>query len=261
MNALKNIEEEINKTQVIIIAGGRAKRMGNIDQPKALLKINGETLLDYSIKFLRNCDFKDFVFLLGYRHEDIEEYVGDGSKYGINVVYAVEPKSIKGRGKSLKNALINNKIDKTKRAIVCYPDDLYLEKNLPIKFLLHHLQGVENKKILVTSLFVSGTAYPYGVADIDSEQLVTKFIEKPFIQKYTSTGLNIIEPEVYREIEKKIDLNSEENPEFEQTVLPDLARRNKVFSMVIPSSVWLPVNTSKEQETAEKVLKDNNLCK
>ena len=260
MEALKNIEEEINKTQVIVPAGGRAKRMGKIDKPKALLELNGKTLLDYSIEFLVNCGFKNFVFLLGYKHEQIEEYVGDGSKYGIKVVFSVEPENIKGRAKALKYALINNKIDKTKRGLICYPDDLYLDKNLPIKFLLHHLHGVENKKTLVTSLFVSGTNYPYGVADIDSEQLVKKFIEKPFIQKYTSTGLNIIEPEVYREIEEKIDLNSKENPEFEQIILPDLAERNKVFSMILPSSVWLPINTFKEQEAAEKILNNNNLC-
>ena len=259
MEVLENIEEEINNTQVIVLAGGKAKRMGKINKPKALLELNGKTLLDYSIDFLVKCGFKDFVFLLGYKHEEIEKYIGNGSKYGINVKYSVEPETIKGRAKALKYALINNKIDKKKRALICYPDDFYLDKNLPIKFLLHHLHGVENKKTLVTALFVSGTAYPYGVADIDSEQLVNKFIEKPFIQRYTNTAFYIVEPQVYKEIEEKIDLDSRENPEFEHTVLPDLASKNKVFSMILPSSVWLPINTFKEQETAEKILKNNSL--
>ncbi len=259
MEVLKNIEEEINKTQVIILAGGRAKRMGKIDKPKALLELNGKTLLDYCIEFLVTNGFKNFVFLLGYKHEEIEKYIGDGSKYGVRVKYSIDPENIKGRAKALKHALINNEIDKTKRALIFYPDDLYLDKKLPIKFLLHHLYGVENKKILVTSLFVSGTAYPYGVAEIDSEQFVKKFIEKPFIYRYTNTAFYIIEPEVYKEIEEKIDLNSKENPEFEHTILPDLASRNKVFSMVQPSSLWLPINTFKEQERAGRILKNNNL--
>lgn len=255
METLKNIEEELRNTQVIVPAGGKAKRMGKIDKPKALLEVDGTTLLDHSIRFLKACGFKDFVFLLGYRHEDIENYIGDGSKYGINVTYSIEPENIKGRGKALKYALVNGKIDRTKRALICYPDDLYLDRNLPIKFLLHHLHGVEQKEILVTALFVSGMEYPYGVAEIDSEQRVTYFIEKPFIQQFTNTAFYIIEPEVYNEIEEKIDLESRESPEFEQAVLPDLAFEKRVFSMVVPSSVWLPVNTSKEHERAEKILK------
>ncbi|MCK4730081.1 MAG: nucleotidyltransferase family protein [Candidatus Aenigmarchaeota archaeon] len=258
MDNLENIKKEIENTQVIIIAGGRAKRMGKIDKPKALLELNGKCLIDYTLEFLKNSGFKNFVFLLGYKHEEIEAHIGDGSKYGITVIYSVEPETMKGRGKALKYALTNNKIDRNKRAIVCYPDDLYLDRNLPIKLLLHHLHGTENRDILVTALFTSGTEYPYGVGEIDSEQFVTEFVEKPFIQKYTNTAFYVIEPEVYSEIEKKIDLDSEDNPEFEQAVLPDLAKDRKVTSMIIPSSVWLPINTSKEHSVAEKFLNSNS---
>jgi len=257
MDNLEYIKNEIENTQVIIIAGGRAKRMGKIDKPKALLKLNGKCLMDYTIEFLKNSGFKNFVFLLGYKHEEIEAHVGNGSKYGINANYSVEPETMKGRGKALKYALMNNKIDRNKRSIICYPDDLYLDRNLPIKLLLHHLHGIESKNILVTALFTSGTEYPYGVGKIDSEQYVMEFVEKPFIQKYTNTAFYVIEPEVYSEIEKKIDLDSEDSPEFEQAVLPDLAKARKVTSMIVPSSVWLPINTNKEHSVAEKFLNSN----
>ena len=258
MDNLEYIKNEIENTQVIIIAGGRAKRMGKIDKPKALLKLNGKCLMDYTIEFLKNSGFKNFVFLLGYKHEEIEAHVGNGSKYGINANYSVEPETMKGRGKALKYALMNNKIDRNKRSIICYPDDLYLDRNLPIKLLLHHLHGIESKNILVTALFTSGTEYPYGVGKIDSEQYVMEFVEKPFIEKHTSTGLYLIEPEVFKIIEEKIDLDSHESIEFEQTVLPYLAEKKKVFSVVVPSSVWLPVNTLKELERAGEILKNND---
>ncbi|HIE41058.1 MAG TPA: nucleotidyltransferase family protein [Candidatus Aenigmarchaeota archaeon] len=260
MEVLKNLEKEIENTQVIILAGGKAKRMGKIDKPKALLEINGKPLLYYTITWLRKANFRNFIFLLGYRHEDIEEYIGNGSRFNINVTYSVEPDNIKGKGKALKYALLNSKIDKTKRALICFPDDIFLDRNLPIKFLLHHLYGVENYNILATVVFVSGTTYPYGVGEINSEQLVLKFIEKPFINQYTSTGLCLIEPDVFRKIEKIIDLKEEISIEFEQTILPELSTERKVFSMVLPSSVWISINTLKEQEKAEEILKNNNLC-
>jgi NDP-sugar pyrophosphorylase family protein len=254
MSELDNISKEIENTQVIFLAGGRAKRMGQIDKPKALLEINGTTLIDYTINLMKNCGFKDFKLLIGYKHEEIEKHLGDGSSHGVKIIYSVEPDTIKGRAKAMKYALINKKIDKTKRALVCYPDDVFTDKKLPIKLLLQHLHGVEERKALVTVLFVSGTSYPFGVAEMDADMLVTNFIEKPFIQKYTSTGQYILEPEVFSRIEKEIDLDAKESPELEHNILPALAAERRVQGMVVSSSVWYSVNTTKEHETAEKAI-------
>ncbi|MGC9310324.1 MAG: nucleotidyltransferase family protein [Candidatus Aenigmatarchaeota archaeon] len=254
MDELGAISKEIEKTQVIVLAGGRAKRMGLIDKPKALLEINGSTLIDETLYYLASCGFRDFRFLIGYRADEIKKHVGDGSKYGIKATYSIEPETIKGRAKAMKYALDNGKIDKGKRALICFPDDLFFDKRLPIRLLLQHLQGVEERKILVTFLLTSGTNYPYGVAELNSEMLVTRFIEKPFIPQYTSTGQYIMEPEVFQRIEKEIDLNAKDSPELEHNILPELAAEGKVQGMVIPSSVWHSVNTLKEKESIEKLL-------
>ena len=42
--------------------------------------------------------------------------------------------------------------------------------------------------------------------------------------------------------------------ELEQTLIPRLARMRKLHGMFIPSESWLPVNTPKDMEEAEKVL-------
>ncbi|MGC9310942.1 MAG: nucleotidyltransferase family protein, partial [Candidatus Aenigmatarchaeota archaeon] len=97
MGELENLKKEIENTQVILLAGGRAKRMGQLDKPKALIEINGTTLLDRTLTQLAGCGFKDFRFLIGYKAEDIKKHVGDGSKYGIEVTYSVEPETVKGR--------------------------------------------------------------------------------------------------------------------------------------------------------------------
>lgn len=254
MDELSHLSREIENTQVIVLAGGRAKRMGTLDKPKALLEINGSTLIDETLKYLTNCGFKDFRFLIGYKAEDIKKYVGDGSKYGIKVTYSVEPDYIKGRAKALKYALENGKIDPRKRALVCFPDDLFFDKQLPIKLLLQHIHAVEEKQALVTVLLVSGTQYPFGVAELDSDMFITNFIEKPFIQQFTSTGQYILEPEVFQKIEKEINLKDKENPELEHNILPELASERKILGMVIPSYVWHSVNTVKEHESAEKRL-------
>ena len=259
MVVIKNLQKEIENTQVIILTGGKAKRMGNVDKPKALLELNGKPLLQYTLKWLTDSGFRDFVFLLGHRHEEIENYV-ENSGFDINVTYSVEPETVKGKGKALKYALQNNKIDKDRRALVCFPDDLFLDKTLPVELILRHMQGIKNYNTIGTLVFVSGTKYSFGVGEIDENQLVSSFTEKPFISKHTSTGLYLIEPEVFKEIEENITIESGESIEFENAILPRLAEKKKLFSLTLPYSVWIPINTIKDLEKTQEILKDVNLC-
>ena len=63
----------------------------------------------------------------------------------------------------------------------------------------------------------------------------------------------VFEPHVYKLVEKKINLASPEPQEFESIILPLLAKEKKLFSFVIPPNAWIPVNTVKEYELAQKI--------
>jgi len=253
---IKKLKQEIANTQVVILAGGKAKRMGNAEKPKALLELCGKPLIDYCIELCKNCGFKDFILLLGYKHEDIERHCGKGSKYGIKIKYSIEPENYSGKGKALKYALQKNVIDKTKRSFIIFPDDIILDKHLPIKLLLHHLYGVESLKTIATNVFASGTEYPFGVGKTDNNGIVLEFVEKPFIPELTNTGICVIETEVYPIIEDLIDLNTSESIEFEKIILPKLALLKKLYSMIVPYEIWVSINTQKEYENAERVLRE-----
>lgn len=253
---LKTLEHEIANTQVVILAGGKAKRLNCPDTPKAMLELGGRPLIDICLEQYGSCGFRDFVFLLRHLHEQIEKHVGNGSDYGIKTKYSIEPKDGMGKGKALKFAVKNGSIDHSKRCIVCFPDDLLLDKNLPIRLLLHHLYGVEKFGCSATVVFVSGTEYPYGVGKVDKDGILTDFVEKPFIQELTSTGIYVLEPSVYKTIEKTVNLEEDGPVEFEKSTLPELAAKKKVYSMVLPSGCWLSINTQKEYENAEKTYKN-----
>jgi len=253
---IERIKKEIGETQVIVLAGGKGKRMGYIDKPKPLLDVCGKPLINYTIETCLACGFRRFVFLLGYKHEEIESHLGDGSNYGAEFVFSVEPENVKGKGKAVKYALENNKIERDKRAIVMFPDDIILDRRLPIQVLIHHINAVKLFNVLATIVFVSGTEYPFGVGEIDSVGLVRKFEEKPFIQKYTSVGVYVFEPGVFDVIDQTVSLSEERDIELESVVFPRLANEGKLYSYVIPPAVWVPVNTVKEYERAEKIVKN-----
>ena len=253
---LRSLEHEIANTQVVILAGGKAKRLNCPDTPKALLELGKKPLIDICIEQYGSCGFKDFVFLLRHMHEQIEKHVGSGSKYGIKSKYSIEPRDGMGKGKALKFAIKNGTIDHSKRCIVCFPDDLLLDKNLPLRLLLNHIYGVQRFGCIATLVFVSGTEYPYGVGKVDKDGVLTDFVEKPFIHELTSTGIYVLEPEVFKIIEKTVNLEQDGPVEFEKATLPELASKGKAYSMVLPSGCWLSINTQKEYEYAEKVYRD-----
>src|SRR5438093_13420848 len=190
-----NLQNAISETQVVIIAGGRAKRLG-LDIPKCLLDIDGkEKLIDKCIRSLRNEGYQDFVFLLGHRYDEVAQYIGDGSKYGIGATFNIDPPTSSGwgKGKAFKHALIHDKINSKKRSIVVFPDDLIIGEGLYAQFLSHHLDCNRRFGTTASMILVPGTEYPYGVAEISDTGLVTKFREKPIVPMHTSVGVYAFE--------------------------------------------------------------------
>ena len=78
--------------QAIILAAGRGQRMMPLtrDIPKAMLRIGNVTLREDKIIKLTEAGIKKIVINTGYLGSYIQEHVGDGSKYGINIVISDE---------------------------------------------------------------------------------------------------------------------------------------------------------------------------
>lgn len=258
MNILENIKKEIENTQVVILAGGSAKRMGKIDKAKALLELNGKTLLDIEIELFEKCGFKNFVFLLGNYSDQIIDYLEKNGYFDrLNISISVDPILQNwGKGKAIKYAYINKKIER-KRFIISFPDDIKLDNLLPIKLLLQHLSIRErDKNILGTVVLANGIEFPFGVATIDENGKITSFIEKPLLNKLVNIGMGIYEPEVLDLVEKEIDIDIPKAIEFEEVILPLLASKRQLYSLIIPSDVWIPVNDLKAYEKARKIFEN-----
>ncbi|MCD6371268.1 MAG: hypothetical protein J7L39_00935 [Candidatus Aenigmarchaeota archaeon] len=269
---LEDLEKEIENTQVVAPVGGSGSRMippqivdyivekygkrglEKLYTPKPLLKLKGRPLLEYFIELFKGCGFEEFVFLIGRGGEKIKELVGDGRLYGINVRYSKDPKVPKvGKGKAIKNAILNGKIDINKRSIVGFPDDIILYLFAPLELLARHLYYREHKNIAATILLSPSFKSPYGVVDIENFY-VKKFVEKPSINLYVNTGIVVLEPEVYTYATKLIDINSSTSIEIEDAVYPALAKEGKVAYHVLPPNSWFPVNTYKDLKKLEGLL-------
>lgn len=104
----KNSFDERNNDitmQVAIIAGGLGIRLGELTKnlPKSLIKVEGKPFLQYQLESLRQGGVTDVILCSGHLGKQIEEYFGDGKKFGVNIRYSRE-QSVLGTAGAIKNA-------------------------------------------------------------------------------------------------------------------------------------------------------------
>jgi len=75
--------------KALILAAGVGKRLKPITNriPKTLIKIEGKPILDYILTNVKKCGIKDVLIVTGYKGDLIQKYVGNGSRWGLNVNY------------------------------------------------------------------------------------------------------------------------------------------------------------------------------
>jgi NDP-sugar pyrophosphorylase family protein len=244
----------ISSICAVLIIGGMGKRLRPFtnEKPKAMLPIGLEkkSMLEFTMMPWLNFGIKKYVFCTGYKSEMIEEYFGNGSKFGVEIDYSKEKNKLETGG-ALKNAIDNKKLTTDQPIIVFYCDDIL---RLNVKdFIDAHIKGVKEFGFKATVVAVNKFRINYGI--IEEESLsngikkVTSFEEKPLIDKHANVGLYFLEPEV-------LGLINKHRPpfKFERIILPELVKRGWLMLHEVSHDDWIPVNTDKEYEI---VLKTN----
>lgn len=92
---------------VAILAGGLATRLRPITTtiPKALVEVAGRPFIVRQLEYLRDQGVRRVVLCIGYLGGMIEEVVGSGEHFGLQVVYSPDGPTLLGTGGALKNAL------------------------------------------------------------------------------------------------------------------------------------------------------------
>ena len=75
------------KNDVVILSGGLGTRFSSVvpNTQKTMATVKGKPFLEHIIKHYINSGFSRFIICTGHRHEDIENYFGDGAKWGITI--------------------------------------------------------------------------------------------------------------------------------------------------------------------------------
>jgi len=187
--------------KAVVLAGGKGTRMSNVsEKQKVMLEAAGKPILGHNVELLKKHGITDIVFCVSHRKEEVENYFGDGEKFGVRIEYAVD----NGMGTAGAVKRLDNKF---KESFLVIYGDVYSELNLKDFFGFH-----KGKKGLA-SLAVHPNDHPHDstIVVMDREKAITGFIECPkpgtkFVNM-VSAACYALEPEALKHIpkNKKVD--------------------------------------------------------
>jgi dTDP-glucose pyrophosphorylase len=78
--------------KAVVLAAGRGTRMREltVDLPKPMIEVRGKPVLQHIVEGLRDAGIRDFLIIVGYRADAVQNFFGDGSRYKIQIQYATQ---------------------------------------------------------------------------------------------------------------------------------------------------------------------------
>lgn len=154
---------------IIPLAGAGTKlRPHTYTQPKALIPLAGKTVLSIIIDQLREVEINEFIFIVGYLGEKIQDYVK--SKYPSLQAHYVQQVDRQGIGHAIRLT----------RTIVNH-DEVFVV--LGDTICEYDVQEVMNSPFSMIGLRKVDDPRDFGVAEIDDDEFISHVVEKPNIPK------------------------------------------------------------------------------
>ena len=95
-----------NKDQIVILAGGIGKRLGNLTKkkPKSLLTFHKKPFIFYQMVLLKKKGFKNILILIGHQGQQIKKTFKNYNFSNLNIKFSNEGNKRLGTGGALKKA-------------------------------------------------------------------------------------------------------------------------------------------------------------
>lgn len=179
---------------VAILAGGLATRLRPLTDkiPKALVTVAGKPFLAHQLSYLRTQGVNHVVLCTGYRAEQIQNYIGDGSDYQLKIEYSEDGESPLGTGGAIAKALPLLGSD----FFVLYGDSF-----LPISFTQVSNRYYALKKPALMTVFRNDSKLDASNVDFKSEKVTEYNKKQPRLgMQYIDYGLSILSSRIFSDM-------------------------------------------------------------
>ena len=206
-------------TQAVILAGGRGVRLRPLTDtiPKPMIKFHGKVFLEYLIEMLRNQGFERVLLLLGYLPEVIQDYFGDGKRWGLEIEYSVSPvENETGRRVKLAEPYLHP----------CFLL-MYCDNYWPMRMDKMWQRFVAANVPAMITVYGNKDYYTKDNVCVDQDGYVVVYDKSR-----TLPGLRGVEIGYALMTKSVVELLPKENVSFEQVVYPQLAEQRQLLAYV-----------------------------
>ena len=173
--------------RAIVLAGGEGTRMRPLTwrTPKPLVPLLNRPLLDQLLLHLRGHGFDQITLALTHRAEAVQRSFGSGERLGLSLDYAYEDTPLGSGGAIAMIAGAHTASAWDETFLVCN-GDIVTDLDLTGMLEAHRAGAAE----LSISLYEVEDPSPFGVADLDGEGRIRRFVEKPPRELAPSKSIN-----------------------------------------------------------------------
>jgi mannose-1-phosphate guanylyltransferase len=219
----------------ILLVGGFGTRLMPLTKhtPKPMLTVAGLPVTEHQLAMAKDAGITTVVLATSYLAELFTPYFGDGSRWGMKLLYAVEKVPL-GTGGAIANAaaLLN-----TQESIVVLNGDVLSSHNLKEQIRQHEEHGAD----VTLHLTTVDDARAYGCVPTDESGRVTAFLEKMDnpISNSINAGCYVFNPSIVNAIPKNTVIS------VEREIFPELISNGRKVFGFIDNSYWLDIGTPK----------------
>jgi mannose-1-phosphate guanylyltransferase len=227
----------------MILAAGQGTRVRPLtrDWPKPMVPILGKPVMEYLIEHLARHGVHEIMVNVAWHHHKIEEYFGDGRRWGVQIGYSYEgvrdhgdilPRPLGSAGGMRRIQDFGGFFDQT-TLVLC--GDAIIDLDITAALEEHHTK--QALASLIAHEVPRKDVVAYGIVAADEAGRIASFQEKPKPAEakstLASTGIYLFEPEVLNLIPpgQVYDIGSQLFPQMVAQGLPFYVQ-NRPFNWI-----------------------------
>ncbi len=219
--------------RAVILAGGEGTRLRPLtsNQPKPMLPMANRPMMEHIVRLLAEHGFDDIVVTVAFLANQIRNYFGDGSEFGVRMRYASEESPL-GTAGSVRNA--SAELDDT---FLVISGDVLTDIDLT-SFVKAHRDTSAFGSIALKRV---DDPVEFGIVITRSDGSIERFLEKPtwgqVFSDTINTGIYVLEPSLFDFIPEG------EVVDFAADVFPAVLKRGKPLFGHVCEGYWEDVGT------------------
>src|SRR5438876_2080411 len=226
--------------KAVIMAGGEGSRLRplTIRRPKPMVPVVDRPAIVHIIELLKRHGITETVITLQYLASVIQEYLGDGSAYGIKIHYTVEETPLGTAGS------VRQGEEWLGDTFMVISGDALTDFDLSAAMRYH-----KQKKAMATIVLKRmPNPLEYGVVIIDDDGRVKQFQEKPswgeVFSDTVNTGIYILEPSIFKYYE------AGQVFDFSNNLYPILLEKGDPIYGYVADGYWCDIGSIPDYMTA-----------